>query len=103
MQKAAPLRIAQLRKERPELAKYDDQLLIDAFCIDLVHGAAYAWVYLLKSGASSDHARAILAPQHLHWGLEVGDMYLTAERAMSNAGIYRHAEHTIPDQPKPVT
>lgn len=95
MNDASRLRIAQLRRGHPELVIYDDKLLINAFCIDLVHGGAYAWAYLLRAGATCDHAQAILSPQPQCWDLEVDDISLTAERAMAVSGLHRHEEHTV--------
>lgn len=94
MNNASRLRIAQLRRCHPELAMYDDELFLNAFCIDLVHGGAYAWAYLLKAGAPPDHVKVILSPQSQCWELEVNDVSLTAEIALAVSGLHRHEEHT---------
>lgn len=88
MSDAVQLRLIQLRRLHPELRPYDDHWLLNAFCIDIVYGAAFAWAYLLKCGLPYDHVQAILHTATESWDFEVQDILLTADSAMATAGLH---------------
>lgn len=90
MNDAAQLRIAELRQLHPEIVEYRDQLLLNAFCIDTVHGSAYAWAYLIRCGLPYEHVQAILRTATDSWDFAIKDLVLTADSAMTSAGLQHH-------------
>lgn len=79
---------------QPTLSRHDERLMLNACCIDAVHGGVYAWLYLSQAGLKEhDILRLLATPDHL-WRPWVDNTDTTALLAMSAAGIWppRHAE-----------
>lgn len=64
-----------------------EQLLLNAYSIEFVHGGAYAWAYLALSGFPDQEILRILnAPPNI-WCHRVKDVEATARSAMNAIGM----------------
>ena len=76
-------------KAKLPVTPHSEQLLLNAYSIDFVHGGAFAWAYLAFLGVSDREIQRILnAPPHT-WCHRVQDVEATARSAMTAIGMYR--------------
>lgn len=70
-------------------SRYRDELLINALCIDFVHGGAYAWTYLAIAGVPDRDILRILALPAEAWCYLVPNAEAAARSAMRAVGMHR--------------
>jgi hypothetical protein len=73
----------------PPAARYGEQLVLNAHCIDFVYGGVYAWAYLAMAGVSDPDIIVILRTPFDSWRSAHPDIATIAHRAMDSIGIQR--------------
>lgn len=68
---------------------FDQQLVLNAHCIDFVYGGVYAWTYLASAGVSDPDIIVILRTPFEGWGAAQPSIAEVAQRAMRQLGIQR--------------
>lgn len=74
-------------RAHPATFAYREQLLLNAYCIDFVHGGVYAWTYLAKAGLRDAEIVRILSAPAETWCYKIGNAESTARTALIAAGI----------------
>lgn len=76
----------------PPASRFDEQLVLNAHCIDFVYGGVYAWAYLATAGVSDPDIIVILRTPFEGWADARPNIADVAHRAMRNLGIQRPVE-----------
>jgi hypothetical protein len=67
-----------------------EQILLNAYCIDFVHGGVYAWTYLATVGLREPQILAILCAPIETWCRDVDNIEDRANRALAQLGMQRY-------------
>lgn len=70
----------------------NEQLVLNAHCIDFVYGGVYAWAYLATAGVADPDIIVILRTPFDRWHAAEPDIASTARRAMDSIGMQRPIE-----------
>lgn len=84
---APDCRMDQLRIAHPEIGRYPDALILDAFFVDFVFGGAYAWAYLAKCAVEEADIQTILRTPIRDWSVPQCDIARAAEDALAKVGL----------------
>jgi hypothetical protein len=68
----------------------NEQILLDAYSIDFVHGGIYAWTYLEILGLHERQILAILSAPVEIWCRHVDNIEERANGALAQLGVRRH-------------
>jgi hypothetical protein len=81
------------------IARFGEQTVLNAHCIDFVYGGVYAWAYLAMAGIPDRDIMVILRTPFDRWHCAEPDIAAVAHGAMCSMGIQRPSNAHICTMP----